>query len=506
MAEPESFGTHQLGSSNAATEGQEDDEEEMDDSDDESEVDLGGEGGGTGSEFKPTELTTGSSLNEALVTGSLSETLTVASSAENGPSDGLQPDEGAELKQAPSSHSEPLAVEATQTDKVQEQNRLQLTIFKGPDSDQSPTSVTQSISSYASSNLSEHKLSPKRVQKICKPEPSQKNFFNHKTPSSVPNARTPASDGYNWRKYGQKQVKSPKGSRSYYKCTYSECFAKKIECCDDSGQTTEIVYKSQHSHDPPRKISTPKESKLVPYVEPVVKKIIAEHSRRVINDSDSPTPSKEPLREAAIVVFERKRQHSNDSNGNDEYKIKDENDDEPGTKQIVKKSSAGNSGTPLKPGKKPKFVVHAAGDVGISGDGYRWRKYGQKMVKGNPHPRNYYRCTSAGCPVRKHIESAVENPNAVIITYKGVHDHDTPVPKKRHGPPSALLVAAAAPASMSSNTQPKKTDVVESQISSTQWSVDAEGELTGEALELGGEKAMESARTLLSIGFEIKPC
>jgi hypothetical protein len=41
----------------------------------------------------------------------------------------------------------------------------------------------------------------------------------------------------------------------------------------------------------------------------------------------------------------------------------------------------------LKPGKKPKFVVHAAGDVGISGDGYRWRKYGQKMVKGNPHPR-----------------------------------------------------------------------------------------------------------------------
>ncbi|CAL5444407.1 unnamed protein product [Camellia sinensis] len=30
------------------------------------------------------------------------------------------------------------------------------------------------------------------------------------------------------------------------------------------------------------------------------------------------------------------------------------------------------------------------GDVGISGDGYRWCKYGQKMVKGNPHPSYTY--------------------------------------------------------------------------------------------------------------------
>jgi hypothetical protein len=53
----------------------------------------------------------------------------------------------------------------------------------------------------------------------------------------------------------------------------------------------------------------------------------------------------------------------------------------------VKKSNVAHTNALIKPGKKPKFVVHAAGDVGISGDGYRWRKYGQKMVKGNPHPR-----------------------------------------------------------------------------------------------------------------------
>ncbi|EPS65189.1 hypothetical protein M569_09591, partial [Genlisea aurea] len=98
-------------------------------------------------------------------------------------------------------------------------------------------------------------------------------------------------------------------------------------------------------------------------------------------------------------------------------------------RQKKNSSSSSSSSSLLKPGKKPKFVVHAADDVGISGDGYRWRKYGQKMVKGNPHPRNYYRCTSAGCPVRKHIERALDGTTALVITYKGVHDHGMPVPR-----------------------------------------------------------------------------
>lgn len=80
-----------------------------------------------------------------------------------------------------------------------------------------------------------------------------------------------------------------------------------------------------------------------------------------------------------------------------------------------------------------------------------------------------------------------------------------PVPKKRHGPPSAPLIAAAASASLA-NMHTKKPEPLQHQKSTTQWSVGKEGELTGEKLDVGGEKAMESARTLLSIGFEIKPC
>lgn len=34
-----------------------------------------------------------------------------------------------------------------------------------------------------------------------------------------------------------------------------------------------------------------------------------------------------------------------------------------------------------------KIIVQTTSEVDLLDDGYRWRKYGQKVVKGNPHPR-----------------------------------------------------------------------------------------------------------------------
>ncbi|XAR74021.1 hypothetical protein NMG60_11008173 [Bertholletia excelsa] len=60
----------------------------------------------------------------------------------------------------------------------------------------------------------------------------------------------------------------------------------------------------------------------------------------------------------------------------------------------------------------------------IPPDDYSWRKYGQKPIKGSPHPRGYYKCSSVrGCPARKHVERAVDDPTMLVVTYEGEHNH-----------------------------------------------------------------------------------
>ncbi|KAL6623485.1 hypothetical protein ACP70R_033364 [Stipagrostis hirtigluma subsp. patula] len=60
----------------------------------------------------------------------------------------------------------------------------------------------------------------------------------------------------------------------------------------------------------------------------------------------------------------------------------------------------------------------------IPPDEYSWRKYGQKPIKGSPHPRGYYKCSTVrGCPARKHVERCVDDPAMLIVTYEGEHNH-----------------------------------------------------------------------------------
>lgn len=73
----------------------------------------------------------------------------------------------------------------------------------------------------------------------------------------------------------------------------------------------------------------------------------------------------------------------------------------------------------------------AAGGSGtLSEDGYNWRKYGQKQVKGSEYPRSYYKCTHLNCPVKKKVERSHEGHITEII-YKGAHNHPKPPPNRR---------------------------------------------------------------------------
>ncbi|KFK31038.1 hypothetical protein AALP_AA6G059900 [Arabis alpina] len=56
---------------------------------------------------------------------------------------------------------------------------------------------------------------------------------------------------------------------------------------------------------------------------------------------------------------------------------------------------------------------------GMSDDGYKWRKYGQKSIKNSPHPRSYYKCTNPICNAKKQVEKSIDEPNTYIITYEG---------------------------------------------------------------------------------------
>uniref|UniRef100_A0A0A9DPC6 WRKY domain-containing protein n=1 Tax=Arundo donax TaxID=35708 RepID=A0A0A9DPC6_ARUDO len=99
--------------------------------------------------------------------------------------------------------------------------------------------------------------------------------------------------------------------------------------------------------------------------------------------------------------------------------------------------------------REPRVVVQTTSEVDILDDGYRWRKYGQKIVKGNPNPRSYYKCTHPGCSVRKHVERASHDLKSVITTYEGKHNHEVPAARNSGQPGSSS--GSAPSASQASN-------------------------------------------------------
>jgi hypothetical protein len=222
------------------------------------------------------------------------------------------------------------------------------------------------------------------------------------------------ADGFNWRKYGQKQVKSSDNSRSYYRCTNPGCLAKKkVEHCP-AGRVVEIIYRGAHDHEPPQKTKFAKDRV------PPIHVPSGDEMLRLVNTEivDSRTPTykldQSTITETPDNASEQQLFCSSDCEGDAGNRSEDEH---PSAEPVPKRRSfhcltiwidnvfvitfsyllfllfchlsrtvefsTPNFTPVLRTVREQKIIVQH----GKVNDGYRWRKYGQKIVKGNPNPR-----------------------------------------------------------------------------------------------------------------------
>ncbi|XP_065848643.1 probable WRKY transcription factor 32 [Euphorbia lathyris] len=337
---------------------------------------------------------------------------------------------------------------------------------------------------------------------------------NNTTPSHICK-EMPATDGYRWRKYGEKQMKSSKSSRSYYRCSRSDCHAKKkVQHCDQSGHVIDVIYTGHHDHD------ITQNKRVITREPAAAAKLTADSqvdSAQKVDGADLSIRS-EDSRKSSVQMGETEQHSSSSSNCNTGVKFEEQNGDKPeleksftdaevqqklGSEPGCRKRSnerCVHSTSVSEANRESKTVVHASADGVIADDGYRWRKYGQKMVKANSHSRSYYRCTSAGCTAHKHVERLTNDATETIITYVGNHDHDMPASKKQKVSKSLAPIPSTVTMDDDDDAHCKSAKSLSSQRITTKPPTDAEeGDFMDEkVLELGGEKALESARTLLT--------
>ncbi|KAL6529330.1 WRKY transcription factor 4 [Orobanche gracilis] len=255
------------------------------------------------------------------------------------------------------------------------------------------------------------------------PQPNIKNNTS-KEPSNISHSQfsnsiidKPAEDGYNWRKYGQKHVKGAEYPRGYYKCTHPNCpVKKKVERSHD-GQITEIIYKGQHNHPPPSKRTKDISNGNI------------NHSELGPGNLSKPIDGNKDQESSQVTPEHISGSNDGEEDGDDQTRVSGRDEDEPDSKRRNIEVQTLEQTTSHRTVTESRIIVQTTSEVDLLDDGYRWRKYGQKVVKGNPYPRSYYKCTSQGCNVRKHVERAPSDPKAVITTYEGKHNHDVPAAK-----------------------------------------------------------------------------
>ncbi|CAN1192299.1 Ras-related protein RABA4d [Linum perenne] len=227
-------------------------------------------------------------------------------------------------------------------------------------------------------------------------------------------------DGYQWRKYGEKDILGSTYPRSYYRCTlkYEEgCSAtKQVERDSENPDNVITSYLGVHNHD------AFSEEHNHDITTPVTKKSISHVTTEPLTIGDSLCTG---LDYSGVTMLDFRGGANWRS---DSLRIGSSNSD-----SVIEEEGLGSDDNFPKGYREMDDVVtsRTKSDVDVIDDGYRWRKYGQKLVKGNAYPRSYYRCTHARCPARKIIYRDSDDLRFVITEVRNAHSHAAVTTTKR---------------------------------------------------------------------------
>ncbi|CAI7729053.1 unnamed protein product [Closterium sp. NIES-53] len=268
-----------------------------------------------------------------------------------------------------------------------------------------------------------------------------------------------AVDGYSWHKYEQMEARGERGACSYYQCTAPGCPAKKRVALAAHGHATHCQYHGRHCHAPPLPPAPPLD---MPAAAGSAGSVgmggewssgsgvqregglahgcaahadtgtAAEGVGQGRGEEERRGEEIERGREASAWEKEGRvgqseeasRSRSSFEGGEGDAGVGRKAEGEATSKEQRKRRPEPFCGQRVQRG--PKVVVRAVSAVELLDDGYRWRKYGQKLVHGRRFPRSYYKCTHPGCIVRKHVERCEDDPREVVTTYEGKHSHAVP--------------------------------------------------------------------------------